>query len=138
MKTAIIKFIRNIEIVNSIIGLLGIAAILMGVAYLQLFYTETTCVSCGLQRSALFGAGLSLLMNLRYGNKVVHWACAILASCAGIAVSIHQILAHIDSTRGYGVVMHGLHIYTWAFICFAVIIVVSGLMLVVYPEESRS
>ena len=41
-------------------------------------------------------------MNLRYGNKVAHWALVILSALAGIAVSIRQILLHVTDSVGYG------------------------------------
>ncbi|MCH9643608.1 MAG: disulfide bond formation protein B [Gammaproteobacteria bacterium] len=136
-KERVIRYIHNLEVINSLIGLVGIIAVLAGVVFLQVFYGQSDCTLCALQRAALIGAGLSLLLNLRYGNKAIHWSCAILSACAGVVVSIQQILLHINSTHGYGSIIYGLHLYTWAFMCFAIIIILSGLMLLLYPEEYR-
>ena len=131
------RFIRNVGIINMLVGLLGVIIIFLAVVVFQKFYSETNCASCSLQRAAMLGVGLSLLMNLRYGNRVSHWSSAILTACAGISVSVYQILLHINTTHGYGRAMMGYHIYTWAFIFFAAVIVGSALMLLLYPEQLR-
>ena len=136
-RESVFRFIENLEVINSLIGLAGIVAVLAGTVFLQLFYGQTDCTLCALQRAALIGAGLSMFMNLRYGNKVIHWSCAILSSCSGIVVSAHHILKYINSTHGYGIMILGLHLYSWAFCCFAVIIVGSAIMLLIYQEEER-
>ena len=55
---------------------------------------------------------------------------SILASVLGLAISGRQTLLHIlPGNPGYGDAVFGLHLYTWAFIVFNVILLVSGLTL---------
>jgi len=138
MKKNFAKFIEELEWVDSIIGLVAISIILVAALLVQYFEGETPCPLCLLQRAALINVGLSLLMNVRYGNKVVHWAMVIISSCSGIAVSIRQILLHINSAEGFGGTFLGLHMYTGCFIIFSICIVGSALMLLIYPERRQS
>ena len=135
MRSGFLSFISKIEIIDSVIGLVGVLLILSGAIFVQFFYRETPCPLCLLQRAAFVSIGLSLLMNLRYGNRVAHWSLAIISGLAGISVSIRQILLHITSNQGFGSPFFGLHMYTWCFICFAAAILGSAVMLLVYPEK---
>lgn len=131
-----IKLLQKIEWVDSIIGLIGVIFILLGAVFVQIFYGEQPCPLCLLQRAAFVCVGVSLLMNIRFGNKVSHWAMAIIGASAGIAVSIRQILLHITTPQGFGSAIFGLHMYTWCFIAFALTIVGSAIMLLIYPEKT--
>jgi len=88
-----------------------------------------------LQRAAFVNIGLCLLLNVRYGNRVAHWAIAIISACAGAAVSLRQICLHITGPEGFGSAVFGLHMYTWCLIGFTACIIGSALMLLVYPEN---
>lgn len=127
--------VKDIEIIDSIIGLVGVLAILSGAIFVQLFHGEQPCPLCLLQRAAFVGIGISLLMNLRYQNKVAHWALAIICAITGMAVSLRQICLHITSAVGFGSPFLGIHMYTWCFIAFFITIVGCGLMLLIYPEK---
>jgi hypothetical protein len=61
-------------------------------------------------------------MNLLWGMRPAHYAVSILAAFAGGAASTRQILLHIATPGdpGYGPAVAGFHLYTWAFITFAV------------------
>ena len=135
MKAHLKIFLSELEIIDSVIGLLGVIFILLAAFVMQLFYHEQPCPLCLLQRAGFVGIGISLLMNLRYGNRVAHWALAILSACAGIAVSIRQILLHITDAVGFGSAVWGLHMYSWCFIAFSVTIVGCAFMLIIYPER---
>lgn len=132
------KLLQEIEWIDSIIGLISVLFILSGAVFVQIFYSEQPCPLCLLQRAAFVCIGISLFMNVRYGNKVSHWAMAIIGATTGIAVSIRQILLHITSPQGFGSAILGLHMYTWCFIAFAITIVGSAIMLLIYPEKKRA
>ncbi len=111
--------------------------ILAGALYIQFFFDEAPCPLCLLQRAAFVNISIALIMNLRYGERVSHWAMVILSACVGIAVSIRQICLHITDPKGFGSAIWGLHLYTWCFIGFSIAIVGSALILLVYSPKSR-
>lgn len=129
------RFLTGFALLDSCIGLLGVIIILGGAIVVEHAFHEPPCPLCLLQRAAFVSIGLSLLMNIRYRNHTANWACAILSGCAGITVSIRQILLHITSPKGFGSAFFGLHMYTWCFFAFAATIVGSALMLLIYPEH---
>lgn len=135
MRKHIRKFVTELDIIDSIIGAVGVAIILGIALMVEFFYGEAPCPLCLLQRAAFVSTGICLLMNVRYGNKVVHWALTTLSACAGIMVSSRQILLHVNEPIGFGSPMLGLHLYTWCFIGFAVTIIGSTVMLIIYPEK---
>lgn len=135
MNSRIPLFLTRLAIISSIIGIIGVAVILVAALIMEIVYGEQPCPLCLLQRAAFVSVGVALLMNLRYGNKVAHWAVVILSASAGIAVSMRQILLHVNDSIGYGSAVWGLHMYTWCFIGFALAIVGGAAMLLVYPEK---
>jgi disulfide bond formation protein DsbB len=135
MKESIRKFIHQIQWINALIGLIGALIILIAALVMQIYYDEAPCTLCLLQRAAFVAVGISFLLNLRFGNRAKNWASAILAACAGIAVSIRQICLHITSPEGFGSAFFGIHMYTWCFLIFSLIIVGSAFMLLIYPEK---
>lgn len=135
MKKALRETIEEFELIDSIIGLIGVLIILGAAFFMQLFYREQPCPLCLLQRAAFVSIGLALLMNVRYKNKASHWALVILSATVGMAVSIRQILLHIKTPAGFGSAVFGLHMYTWCFLGFTLAIVGSAVMLLIYPEK---
>lgn len=138
MKKMVKKMVAELEFIDSIIGVVGVLSILCGALFIQFFYGEQPCPLCLLQRAAFINVGIGLLMNVRYGNKVSHWATAVFSSAIGLAVSVRQILLHITSPQGFGSTVLGLHMYTWCFIVFFITIVGSAVMLLIYPEKNST
>lgn len=90
----------------------------------QLVKHELPCPLCLLQRAALFGVGLGVAMNLRFGAKPLHYALVGLASLVGLVIAGRQTLLHVaPGAGGYGEALWGLHLYVWAFLLFAAIAV---------------
>lgn len=129
------RILHKVEVFDSMIGFVGVLFILGASLFVQFHMNEAPCPLCLLQRAALVNIGIALFMNFRYRNKASHWALAILSACAGSAVSLRQILLHINSPTGFGSAIFGLHMYTWSFIAFATTIVGSAIMLLIYPER---
>ncbi len=132
LSRAIIRFEETI----SILGIFGVFTILSAGLVMQFVYGEAPCPLCELQRAGFLSIAIALFMNLRYGNKVAHWAVVILSAFAGIAVSVRQILLHVNDPIGFGSAILGLHMYTWCLIGFVAAIVGAALMLILYPEFS--
>lgn len=116
-------------------GFIATLTILAAALYVQVVLDEQPCALCLLQRTAFSSMVIGLLLNLRYGEQTSHWAIVIISACAGIAVSIRQICLHITSPIGFGSAFFGLHMYTWTFIAFALAIVGSAFILLVYSEK---
>jgi disulfide bond formation protein DsbB len=135
MREVLRKFIHQMQWLDALIGFIGILIILCAAIVVQIFYDEAPCTLCLLQRAAFVAIGISLLMNVRYGNRAKHWASAIIAACVGIAVSMRQICLHITSPKGFGSAFLGYHMYTWCFFGFAAVIIGSAFMLLIYPER---
>jgi disulfide bond formation protein DsbB len=136
-KTNLHKILNEVEWIDSIIGVVGVLVILGGALFVQFFLHEQPCPLCELQRAAFINIGIGLLMNVRYGNKASHWGIVILSACAGLAVSIRQIVLHITSPQGFGDAFLGMHMYTWCFIGFSLAVVGSAVMLLIYPERKK-
>ncbi len=132
------EILMKIEVIDSAIGAIGILIILGAALFMQYFYHEEPCPLCHLQRAAFFNIGIALILNLRYRNRVSHWAMVILSASVGMAVSIRQILLHINDPGGFGNVLVVFHLYTWSFLAFAAAIVIAGIMLLIYPENDEA
>ena len=111
-------------------AVLGICGVLLGAYYIQFVDGEFPCPLCLLQRLAMLGVAFGAMLNLRYGIHTRHYGVSLLSAIFGASVSIRQILLHIDpSDSGYGSPVLGMHLYTWAFIVFAVVILLIGIMM---------
>ena len=111
-------------------AVLGICGVLLGAYYIQFVKGEFPCPLCLLQRLAMLGVAFGAMLNLRYGIHTRHYGVSLLSAVFGASISIRQILLHIDpSDSGYGSPVLGMHLYTWAFIVFAVVILLIGIMM---------
>jgi disulfide bond formation protein DsbB len=105
----------------------------------QLWFGDLPCPLCILQRAGFFAAGFGIALNLFYGPKPSHYGLAILGAVAGGCISMRQILLHIvPGTGSYGNAIFGLHLYTWAFIAFGLMIVGCAVMLLDDRQFSRA
>ncbi len=105
----------------------------------QLWFSDLPCPLCILQRAGLTAAGFGLALSVIFGPKPSHYAVTILGAAVGGAVSMRQILDHIvPGTGSYGNAIFGLHLYTWAFIAFALMIIGSAIMLLDDRQFSRA
>jgi len=121
------------------IGLLGISTVLTLAFIDQVWFKDLPCPLCILQRGGFFAAGFGIALNLIFGPKPSHYGVAIIGAVAGGAISMRQILLHIVPGSGaYGNPIFGLHLYTWAFIAFAVIVVGCAIMLLDDRQFSRA
>lgn len=112
------------------IGLLVICGVLIAAYAYQFTLNELPCPLCLLQRVGLVAVGFGLSLNLIYGAKPHHYGIMLLGALFGISVSVRQILLHIvPGTGSYGSPVLGLHYYTWAGICFFLILVGTAVML---------
>ncbi|MFW2391291.1 MAG: disulfide bond formation protein B [Alphaproteobacteria bacterium] len=121
------------------IGLLAISTVLALALVDQLWFGDLPCPLCILQRAGFFAAGFGIALNLIFGPKPSHYGVAIVGAIAGGSISLRQIVLHIiPGTGHYGNDVFGLHLYTWAFIAFAAIILGCAIMLLDDRQFSRA
>lgn len=112
------------------LGLLAVSAILLLAFLDQLLLADLPCPLCLLQRAGFAAVGIGLALNLRFGPRPSHYALVILAAMVGAATSLRQVLLHVvPGTGAYGGAVFGLHLYSWAFLLFMLIVLGSAVML---------
>jgi len=101
----------------------------------QVWFRDLPCPICILQRAGFVAAGFGLALNLMFGPRPSHYGLAILGALIGGAISADQVLHYVVPGSGsYGNTIFGLHLYTWAFIAFAAVVVGCGVMLLFDPQ----
>jgi disulfide bond formation protein DsbB len=94
---------------------------------------------CILQRVAFFAAAFGLALNLVFGPRPSQYGVTILGAAVGAAISLRQMLIHIvPGSPGYGNAIFGMHLYTWAFIAFALMIIGCAILLLDDRQFARS
>ncbi len=123
--------------------MLAYCAVMLSAFAIQFIGGEFPCPLCMLQRYGMILSTLGALyvvMQARRGTlTAARYAqglgMGLLAVTAGASVSIRQILLHIKpGDQGYGEPVLGLHLYTWAFITFAIVMVYVAVMLMLMPR----
>ncbi len=108
----------------------AVGVVLLLAFFYQLKLYELPCPLCLLQRVGFVAVGVGLGLNLLYGPHPRHYAMMLIAALFGGGVAVRQILLHIvPGTGHYGSPVLGLHYYTWAAICFFLIILGTAVML---------
>jgi len=121
------------------LGLILVDAVLALAFVDQLWFRDLPCPLCILQRAGFIAAGFGLALNMIFGPRPSHYGMTILGAATGPAISIRQILLHIVPGSGsYGNDILGLHLYTWAFIAFALMIIGSALLLLDDRQFART
>jgi disulfide bond formation protein DsbB len=106
------------------LGLIAVDTVLVLAFVDQLWFRDLPCPLCILQRAGFIAAGFGLALNLLFGPRPSHYGVMILGASVGAAMSMRQILLHIVPGAGsFGNAIFGLHLYTWAFIAFGLMIV---------------
>jgi disulfide bond formation protein DsbB len=120
------------------LGLIAVDTVLVLAFIDQLWFRDLPCPLCILQRAGFTAAGFGLALNLLFGPRPSHYGVTILGAVLGAAMSMRQVLIHIvPGTGSYGNAIFGLHLYTWAFIAFALMIVGCAILLFDSRQFSR-
>lgn len=121
------------------LGLVAVDTVLVLAFADQLWFRDLPCPLCILQRAGFTAAGFGLALNIIFGPRPSHYGVTILGAATGAAISIRQILMHIVPGSGsYGNDIFGLHLYTWAFIAFALMIIGSAMLLLDDRQFART
>jgi Disulfide bond formation protein DsbB len=103
---------------------------------------EPPCPLCIMQRIAfmLAATGPALLLQaanegqLQMSDVCKAAGIMICASLLGAAISMRQVLLHIlPGSPGYGGIIWGYHLYTWALVAFVCSLIASGLQVLCLP-----
>jgi disulfide bond formation protein DsbB len=122
---------RSLAVTVNALGLYAVALVLAAAFAAQLWLNELPCPLCLLQRIQFAMLAIGPILNIRFGPRPSHYAVSLLTAAAGAAFAMRQVLLHImPGDPGYGSALFGYHYYTWAFIGFAVAIVLIALVLV--------
>jgi disulfide bond formation protein DsbB len=112
------------------LGLIAVDTVLALAFVDQLWFRDLPCPLCILQRAAFFAAGFGLALNLIFGPRPSHYGLTILGAAVGAGISLRQMLTHIvPGSPGFGNAIFGMHLYTWAFIAFVLMIVGTAVLL---------
>jgi len=123
--------------------ILGYSGVVLSAFYIQFVMHEFPCPLCMLQRYGMFLSSLGALfviMQTRRGElTTARYAqglgLGMIGALAGASVSVRQIELHIEpNDPGYGEPVLGLHLYTWAFLTFAIVLIYCGAMLILMPR----
>ena len=122
---------------------LAYSVVMLSAFYIQFVMGEFPCPLCMLQRYGMILATLGALfviMQARRGTlTTARYAqglgMGLIGVLAGASVSVRQIELHImPGDTGYGEPFLRLHLYTWAFITFTIVMIYVGVMLMLTPK----
>lgn len=121
----------------SVLGLLAMEAVLIYALYDQFFKHDLPCPLCLLQRVGFVACMIALLLNITYGPKPWHYGLLLISGIFGAAVALRQVSLHVvPATPPYGEDFFGMHFYTWAFVSFVSIILLTSLLLLIPNQYS--
>ena len=119
----------------NVLGLLALEAVLAFALYDQFFQHDLPCPLCLLQRLAFVACMFAVMLNIIYGVKPWHYGLLVLSAIYGAAVSLRQASLHvIPGSPAYGDCFFGLHYYTWAFIVFSIILLITAFLLLLQGQ----
>ena len=119
------------------------SVVMLSAFFIQFVMGEFPCPLCMLQRYGMILATLGALfviMQARRGElTTARYAqglgMGLVGVLAGASVSVRQIELHIlPGDPGYGEPFLRLHLYTWAVVTFAIVMIYIGVMLMLMPR----
>jgi len=122
---------------------LAYSVVMLSAFFIQFVMGEFPCPLCMLQRYGMILAtigALFIIMQARRGELTTAryaqgFGMGMIGVLAGASVSVRQIELHIlPGDPGYGEPFLRLHLYTWAFITFAIVMIYVGVMLMLMPR----
>ncbi len=139
------KWVRHGSYITAHLTVLVVSGVILGAFFVQFVGKEYPCPLCYLQRMAMILAVLGPARMIAIGHRkgkiggyafTTGFGMTVLASILGACISIRQILLHIaPGDPGYGDPVMGLHLYTWALIVFACLLLDAGIHLTFIRED---
>ena len=122
---------------------LAYTVVMLSAFFIQFVKGEFPCPLCMLQRYGMILSTLGALFIIMQARRGVLTTAryaqglglGLVGVLAGASVSVRQIELHIlPGDPGYGEPFLRLHLYTWAFITFAIVMIYVGVMLILMPR----
>ncbi len=126
--------------------IVAVCGVLLGAFAMQFIGAELPCPLCILQRMGMMlcAAGPAWLLCRAMQGEVDArdyaqcYGLSILSALLGGSVALRQVCLHIaPGDPGFGEPVFGLHLYTWAFIVFITVVLVSGVQLCLLPSRAE-
>ena len=112
------------------LGLMALDTVLVLAFIDQIWFRDLPCPLCILQRAGFIAAGFGIALNLIFGPRPSHYGIVLFGVLAGGAISVWQIMLYVvPGTGSYGNAIFGLHLYTWALMAFALMVLGTAIML---------
>jgi disulfide bond formation protein DsbB len=125
--------------------MLTMAAILTTAMVLQYYGGEIPCPLCLLQRVAMFGVCLGIILHFRHGYSARNDGFAMLFALLLLIVSVRQTLLDIYPRPGHsyiGSAILGLHMPVWSVVIAVAILVAYAIKFAVlggdHPQDSQT
>ncbi len=111
------------------LALLVVCAVLLFVLYWEFMRGELPGALGLLQRAALVGVGLGMLLNVRFGASESHYGIILASALLGAWVAGRQTLGYLVVAGSFGSAIFEWHFYTWAFVGFCAAMVFATALL---------
>ena len=129
-----IKFIR----ISNAFMIIVLMAVISAAFYQEFTGEGPPCPLCFLQRLGMIGVATGILMNLRFGVRIRHYAYSLLSALIGGAVAVRQICLHIcPGFPIFGYPVFGYNLYTWSFIVFCCCTLAIVIFLFLFSPDQR-
>lgn len=124
---------NKIQRIATTLFILVLSLVLIAAHFYQFMKREEPCPLCLLQRLAMIGIAIALLMNLRIGIRVEYYGLAILSSLFGAMASLRQIALHAcPGSTTFGEPLLGYHLYVWTLLVFLCSLFACAVLLILY------
>lgn len=126
---------------------LAYTGVIIAALVLQFALGELPCPLCMLQRYGMFLSTLGpfwIILQARRDQLTPQryhqgLGLAALGALIGSAISVRQVLLHIlPGDAGYGSAVFGLHLYSWAFVTFCIVLLSAALLGILAPVSVQS
>lgn len=126
---------------------LAYTGVLIGAFVLQFALGELPCPLCMLQRYGMLLSTLGpvwILLQARRDQLTPQryqqgLGLAALGALIGGTVAVRQMLLHIlPGDAGYGSAIFGLHLYSWAFVTFCIVLLSVAILGILAPASGQS
>ena len=120
--------------------LVVIAGILTAAMTLQYAYGELPCPLCLLQRIALFGVCIGIILNFRKGFSYQNTGFSLLFAIFLLVISVRQSLLDIYPRPGHeyiGSAVFGIHMPVWSIIIAMVMLIAYAIKLAVVGGDEH-
>ncbi len=111
----------------------------VGIANLYFGYVlqDSPCTLCWGQRIAMIYIGVAAYFIVRYGFRPRYISAILIFAGFGMWQSLRHLSMHSgrDLDQGFGLMVYGLHTYSWAEVVFWAVIIILGVMFFFAPSE---